>query len=61
MAEVHKMPWVNNLDVANETDYAAYLHGLANLIETKQAPGHGDRAHAPRQPVEPGAGWDVCA
>lgn len=34
MAEVHKLPWVNNLDVANQTDYAAYLRGLAELIDT---------------------------
>ncbi|MDE2040672.1 MAG: hypothetical protein KGO96_12265 [Elusimicrobia bacterium] len=32
-AEIHKLPWVANLDVARETDYVSYLRGLADLIE----------------------------
>ncbi len=33
MAEVHKLPWVKDLDVADKTDFAGYLRGLAGLIE----------------------------
>ena len=33
MADIHKLPWVSNLDVADKTDYPAYLRGLADLIE----------------------------
>ena len=32
VAEIHKLPWVNNLDVAAETDYVAYLRDLADLV-----------------------------
>jgi hypothetical protein len=33
MADIHKLPWVSSIDVAAETDYVAYLRGLAGLIE----------------------------
>ena len=33
MAEIHKLPWVADLDVAESTDFVGYLRGLAGLIE----------------------------